>query len=112
MNHGARDQVSRVGLPPYEQSHESARGNGVGLRQGPYCVRQASAESDFLAAFRLRFAVFNLELREGLESAYVTGQDFDDFDAVCDHLIVEGQASDTTKSVSSTSRPTSHSETV
>src|ERR1700694_2766148 len=107
MNHGARDQVSRVGLPPYEQSHESARGNGVGLRQGPYCVRQASAESDFLAAFRLRFAVFNLELREGLESAYVTGQDFDDFDAVCDHLIVEGQASDTTKSVSSTSRPTS-----
>jgi len=40
-------------------------------------------------AFRLRFLVFNLELNEGLESAYATGYDTDEFDAVCDHLIVE-----------------------
>jgi putative hemolysin len=37
----------------------------------------------------LRFLVFNLELNEGLKAAYATGQDTDEFDAVCDHLIVE-----------------------
>jgi putative hemolysin len=40
-------------------------------------------------AFRLRFLVFNLELDEGLDAAYTTGHDFDEFDAICDHLIVE-----------------------
>ena len=33
--------------------------------------------------------VFNLELQEGLEPAYLTGLDTDEFDAICDHLIVE-----------------------
>jgi putative hemolysin len=42
-----------------------------------------------MAAFRLRFEVFNIELNEGLQSAYASGHDFDKFDAVCDHLIVE-----------------------
>src|SRR5207249_12071150 len=37
----------------------------------------------------LRFIVFNLELNEGLESAYATGYDTDEFDKTCDHLIVE-----------------------
>jgi len=40
-------------------------------------------------AFRLRFLVFNLELNEGLEASYATGHDMDEFDRVCDHLIVE-----------------------
>lgn len=40
-------------------------------------------------AFRLRFLVFNLELKEGLYAAYTTGHDIDEFDAICDHLIVE-----------------------
>jgi putative hemolysin len=59
------------------------------IRQGSYQVRLASAEADRIAAFRLRFLVFNLELNEGLECAYVTGQDTDEFDGICDHLIVE-----------------------
>ena len=59
------------------------------LRQGPYRVRLASSETDRLAAFRLRFQVFNLELNEGLGTAYASGYDTDEFDAVCDHLIVE-----------------------
>jgi putative hemolysin len=42
-----------------------------------------------LAAFRLRFQVFNLELDEGLDASRSTGYDIDRFDAVCDHLIVE-----------------------
>ena len=59
------------------------------VRQGSYQLRLASAETDRTAAFRLRFLVFNLELNEGLECAYVTGQDSDEFDGICDHLIVE-----------------------
>lgn len=33
--------------------------------------------------------MFNLELDEGLQSSYATGLDQDEFDAHCDHLIVE-----------------------
>lgn len=56
---------------------------------GTYRARLAATESDRLAAYRLRFLVFNLELNEGLESAYENGYDTDAYDAVCDHLIVE-----------------------
>lgn len=56
---------------------------------GVYRARLAVSEQDRLAAYRLRFIVFNLELNEGLASAYETGYDTDHFDDVCDHLIVE-----------------------
>lgn len=62
---------------------------------GTYRVRLAATEAERLAAFRLRFLVFNLELNEGLESAYRDGYDTDAFDVVCDHLIVEHAASGT-----------------
>ena len=39
-------------------------------------------------AQRLRFEVFNLELKEGLPDSYSTGLDVDEFDSVCDHLLV------------------------
>jgi putative hemolysin len=72
---------------------DELRGTTIGwsldLRQGPYHARLASSEADRMAAFRLRFLVFNLELNEGLDAAFATGQDTDEFDAVCDHLIVE-----------------------
>ncbi len=61
----------------------------VWLEAGPYVVRLAVTGHDRAAAFRLRFIVFNLELNEGLETAYASGYDTDRFDAVCDHLIVE-----------------------
>jgi len=48
------------------------------------------------AACRLRFKVFNIELREGLESSYQTGMDQDQFDLFCDHLIVEDRSRRTT----------------
>ena len=47
------------------------------------------SKQDLEAVFRLRFLVFNLELNEGLESAYENGFDADEFDEVCHHLIVE-----------------------
>lgn len=54
-----------------------------------YAVRLARTESDVRAAQLLRFLVFNVELKEGLESSYHTMLDIDRFDAVCDHLLVE-----------------------
>src|SRR5437016_12843325 len=63
------------------------------LARGPYQLRFAESREDLEAAFRLRFLVFNLELNEGLESAYETGYDTDEFDKACDHLIVEHRPS-------------------
>ena len=71
------------------QSRETEIRWSIDLHQGPYHVRLASSEADRIAAFRLRFLVFNLEFNEGLGAAYATGQDTDEFDGVCDHLIVE-----------------------
>lgn len=53
-----------------------------------YSVRLACSQAEIQAAMRLRYEVFNLELGEGLSSAFATGMDEDEFDAVCDHLIV------------------------
>ncbi len=58
---------------------------------GRYRVRLAQDVNDRIAACRLRFNVFNVELGEGLSSSYSTGLDRDRFDSVCDHLIVEDQ---------------------
>ena len=54
-----------------------------------YAARIARSMEEVHAAQTLRFEVFNLELNEGLEQSYATGRDEDQFDAVCDHLIVE-----------------------
>jgi putative hemolysin len=64
----------------------------IQLETNGYIARLALTHEDRAAAFRLRFVVFNLELQEGLESAYVTGYDTDRYDNVCDHLIVECKA--------------------
>jgi putative hemolysin len=69
----------------------SCPGHGLipAIAQGAYRLRLAATQGEREAAFRLRFMVFNLELQEGLELAYLTGLDTDEFDAVCDHLVVE-----------------------
>src|SRR5437870_11377292 len=54
-----------------------------------YATRLARDANDVRAAQALRFAVFNLELNEGLAESLVTGLDADPFDQVCDHLLVE-----------------------
>lgn len=57
-----------------------------------YLCRLAVNEEELKAAQRLRFEVFNLELQEGLPESYQTGLDADEFDAVCDHLLVLNEA--------------------
>src|SRR2546426_9900929 len=39
-------------------------------------------------AQKLRFEVFNLEMGKGLASSYERGLDVDDYDPLCEHLIV------------------------
>lgn len=56
-----------------------------------YSLRLARDEADVRAAQTLRFLVFNLELNEGLEQSFATCRDADQFDEVCDHLIVEDE---------------------
>lgn len=55
---------------------------------GRFIVRPAANEDEVRAAQRLRFEVFNLELGEGLPSAFDSGLDRDEFDAQCDHLLL------------------------
>ncbi len=61
---------------------------------GRYRVRLAETPEDRVAACRLRFKVFNIELGEGLETSYRTGLDSDQFDLICEHLLVEDKLED------------------
>jgi len=58
------------------------------LVEGNYAVRFAVSPAELDELTRLRFRVFNLELDEGLAESYLTGRDFDRFDAQCHHLVV------------------------
>lgn len=78
-----------VGCP----HHPSGIPVGVHV-SGRYLVRFARTLADVRAVQRLRFNVFNLELREGLLSSYDTGLDADEFDARCHHLMVFDRADD------------------
>lgn len=44
--------------------------------------------NEIQAAQRLRFEVFNLEMKKGLESSYRRGLDIDDYDPLCEHLVI------------------------
>src|SRR5262245_30123162 len=51
-------------------------------------IRIARSREDVDAALKLRFEVFNLELGEGLASAFRTGREHDEFDPDSEHLII------------------------
>jgi putative hemolysin len=54
-----------------------------------YRLKKAQSPQEVAAAQRLRFSVFNLEMKEGLSQSYETGLDVDAFDTHCQHLIVQ-----------------------
>jgi putative hemolysin len=58
------------------------------ISEGRYTLRFARSPEEIDAALRLRFAIFNLELHEGLDSSFLTERDEDEFDLTCHHLIV------------------------
>ncbi len=55
---------------------------------GRYLVGYAISPSAQREAFRLRYEVFNLELKEGLESSHQEGLDRDEYDAQMTHLVL------------------------
>jgi putative hemolysin len=60
----------------------------VQIEDKNFLVKIADNLSEIDSALRLRFDVFNLELKEGLSSSYFTLRDEDAFDRQCHHLIV------------------------
>ncbi|MDE1175496.1 MAG: GNAT family N-acetyltransferase [Edaphobacter sp.] len=76
-------------VPPALLASEPLLTKDIRLEAGPYVARLALTEAEREMTYRLRFIVFNLEMNEGLESAFVDGMDRDRYDDVCDHLIVE-----------------------
>ncbi|MCI0589737.1 MAG: GNAT family N-acetyltransferase, partial [Planctomycetes bacterium] len=75
---------------PYPSFSEGLPGDVVA---GKYRVDFARSAAELDEVLRLRFAVFNLELGEGLEPSHRTGRDEDPFDAGCHHLLVRHEAS-------------------
>lgn len=60
----------------------------IAISHGRFIVKLAVKEGEIEAAFRLRFEVFNRELKGGLSESYLTGMDRDAYDDYCDHLVV------------------------
>ena len=78
-----------------EPPQPSTSSDGLPFVTDRYRARLAASEADVRSAQRLRFEVFNRELKEGLDSAWLTGHDEDRFDVVCDHLLVEDNTTGT-----------------
>ncbi len=63
-------------------------GINFNLSDDHYSIQVARNQHEVDEALRMRFEVFNLELKEGLDSSYLTFKDEDKFDRQCDHLII------------------------
>jgi len=59
-----------------------------GIRHGKYLIKIASNDVERKASQRLRYLVFNEELGEGIAENSASGLDVDDFDSICDHLLI------------------------
>ncbi len=68
--------------------------SNIRIQGDKYEVRFAQSSAELDSVLSLRYEVFNLELGEGLASSYLTERDLDEYDAVCDHLMVVERASD------------------
>jgi putative hemolysin len=75
-----------AGLPVY------SKGSAPQPAKLSICVARNNADID--AALRLRFEVFNLELGEGLASAFRTGRECDEFDSDSEHLVIIDRTQD------------------
>ncbi len=87
----AASQNAPIDAPEYPCFGESLP--DLQMREGRYRVRFASDLDDLDEILKLRFEVFNLELGEGLETSFLTGRDFDEYDLACHHLMVIEEAS-------------------
>ncbi len=74
--------------PPRRLLPRRSSGNPFLLRDNGLELRLASSRFERMEAQKLRFEVFNLELRLGLSSSLASGLDQDAHDGHCDHLLV------------------------
>lgn len=51
-------------------------------------IRITRDKAEVVAAQKLRFDIFNLEMKMGVDSSFQRGLDADDYDPLCEHLIV------------------------
>ncbi len=58
------------------------------MTQGRFRVKLAENPKELEKALKLRFEVFNIELKKGLAISYINRTDVDEYDKYCDHLIV------------------------
>ena len=58
-------------------------------------IKLAQTPQEVESAQRLRFEVFNIEMKKGLRSSYASGIDADGYEALCDHILII----DTTKNM-------------
>ena len=65
--------------------------NVLAIRRGKYLVRLAQNQAEVDIALRLRFAIFNVELGEGLAKSFASGKDEEPFDLRCEHLLLIDQ---------------------
>ena len=65
----------------------------LALTAGRYAVRFARTAEELDRILRLRYEVFNLELKEGLDGAHASGRDEDEFDRRFHHLLIEERRS-------------------
>ncbi|MCP3979310.1 MAG: GNAT family N-acetyltransferase [bacterium] len=73
--------ILRENLPPED------------IETGKYIVRFARDAGELDALQRLRFDVFNVEMKEGFDESWETRRDADRFDPFCHHLVVIEKAS-------------------
>ena len=77
-----------TGVEDRKADIDAGNSSPIEIARKSYRLRLAASKTDVQAALRLRFKVFNLELNEGLATAFES-YDTDQFDSVCEHLIVE-----------------------
>lgn len=61
----------------------------LALRRGRYAARMAETADDVARAQELRFLTFIADSGAALDSARSQGRDADDFDSICQHVLVE-----------------------
>lgn len=76
-------QPSHASYPVFPDLVPPAR-----VRSGTYVAQYAVTADELDTVLRLRYEVFNIELKEGLQSSHETGRDKDQFDDSCHHLMV------------------------
>jgi putative hemolysin len=72
----------------YYPQYQLNRKKHIHISDSRYIVKLAETLEEIDDALKLRFEVFNLELKEGLDASYSTLRDEDQFDNQCNHLLV------------------------